>query len=32
MPKGLAIKHIHMRNQGKIMLKEISLRKPLVVM
>jgi hypothetical protein len=27
MPKGLAIKHIQMRNQGKIMLKDKSSRK-----
>jgi hypothetical protein len=32
MPKGLAIKHIQMRNQGKSMLKDKSSRKPLAVM
>jgi hypothetical protein len=32
MPKGLAIKHIQMRNQGKSMLKDISSRKSLAVM
>jgi hypothetical protein len=32
MPKGSAIKQIQMRNQGTIMLKDISSRKPLAVM
>jgi hypothetical protein len=32
MPKGLAIKHIQMRNQGNIMLKNISSIKPLAIM
>jgi hypothetical protein len=32
MPKGLAIKHIQMRNQGKSMLKDKSSRKSLAVM
>jgi hypothetical protein len=32
MPKGLGIKQIQMRNQGKIMLRDISSRKPLAIM
>jgi hypothetical protein len=31
MPKGLTIKYTQMRNQGKIMLKNISSRQPLAV-